>query len=70
MEKMVTKWCTTVKSVPQDYVFPEGIRPGDQVVPIGKNFQMIDLENTAASGDQKDVVQQIIQACQESGFFQ
>ncbi|PWA39568.1 Non-heme dioxygenase N-terminal domain-containing protein [Artemisia annua] len=45
MENMVTKWCTTVKSVPQDYVFPEGIRPGDQVVPSASQdsgfFQVI-----------------------------
>ena len=70
MENMITKWCTKVKSVPKDYVFPEGIRPREQVVPIGKNFQVIDLENKAVFGNQKDVVQQIIQASQDSGFFQ
>ncbi|KAI3773011.1 hypothetical protein L6452_04208 [Arctium lappa] len=69
MEKMVSSWCNTVKSVPQDYVFPEDTRPGDQIVPILKNCPMIDLEKTV-SGDRNDVIRQVLQASQDFGFFQ
>ncbi|KAI3773006.1 hypothetical protein L6452_04203 [Arctium lappa] len=68
MEKMVSSWCNTLKSIPQDYVFPEDTRPGDQIVPILKNCPMIDLEK-AVSGDRNDVIRQVLQASQDFGFF-
>ncbi|XP_024968710.1 hyoscyamine 6-dioxygenase-like [Cynara cardunculus var. scolymus] len=69
MDNLLSSWCTTVKSLPQNYVFPEDVRPGNQIVPIFNNCPVIDLEK-AVSGDRNDVIQQILKACQDCGFFQ
>ncbi|KAJ9547995.1 hypothetical protein OSB04_020538 [Centaurea solstitialis] len=69
MEKLVSSWCNSVKSVPQDYVFPEYTRPGDQTVPILTNCPIIDMEK-AASGDRNDIIRQVLQASKDLGFFQ
>ncbi|KAJ9547996.1 hypothetical protein OSB04_020539 [Centaurea solstitialis] len=69
MENLLSSWCAGLKSLPQNYVFPEDARPGDQIVPIFKNCPVIDLEK-AISGDRNDIIQQILQACQDTGFFQ
>ncbi|XP_024968709.1 hyoscyamine 6-dioxygenase-like [Cynara cardunculus var. scolymus] len=69
MEKLVSSWYNTVKSVPQDYVFPEDTRPGDKIVPILENCPIIDLEEKVP-GDRNDIIQQVLQASQEYGLFQ
>ncbi|KAI3773016.1 hypothetical protein L6452_04213 [Arctium lappa] len=68
MENLVSSWCTTVKSLPQNYVFPEDARPGNKIVPIFKNCPIIDLEK--AVSDRNNAIQQILQACQDYGLFQ
>ncbi|XP_024968711.1 hyoscyamine 6-dioxygenase-like [Cynara cardunculus var. scolymus] len=69
MENLISSWCTTVKSLPLQYVFPEDKRPGDQIVPNFDNCPVIDLEK-AVSGDRNAVIQQVLQASQDCGLFQ
>ena len=69
MEKLISNWCNTVKSLPQEYVFPEDTRPGDKIVPNFENCPIIDLEK-AISEDRNDIIQQILQASQDCGLFQ
>lgn len=69
MEKLVSK-LVHVQTVPKDYIFPVKQRPGDQFsTPISIGIPVINLENE--DHDRKDtVIQQIITACQDFGFFQ
>ncbi|KAI3773018.1 hypothetical protein L6452_04215 [Arctium lappa] len=69
MVKLISNWCMTVKSLPQEYVFPKDTRPGDQVVPNFENCPVIDLEK-AGSDDRNDIIQQVLQASQDCGLFQ
>nr|XP_043620225.1 hyoscyamine 6-dioxygenase-like [Erigeron canadensis] len=70
MEKLLTSWSSTAKSLPENYVFPVDLRPGDTIfVPICNTLPVIDLEVALARG--RDVaVQQILNACQDYGLFQ
>ncbi|XP_054795753.1 protein DOWNY MILDEW RESISTANCE 6-like isoform X2 [Prosopis cineraria] len=68
MEKLVSNWCR-VRPVPEDYVFPPETRPGIVHVPISESFPVIDL-NEAEKGDPTLIMQKILKAAQEFGFFQ
>ncbi|XP_059660366.1 protein DOWNY MILDEW RESISTANCE 6-like isoform X2 [Cornus florida] len=68
MEKLVSNWYS-VQSLPETYVFPPDQRPGKLIVPLCKTIPVIDL-GKAEDHDQSDIVQQILNASQEFGFFQ
>ncbi|KAI3760171.1 hypothetical protein L1987_50562 [Smallanthus sonchifolius] len=55
----------TTKVLPENYIFPVDERPGSVEVPLCQNIPLIDL-----SQSQSQTVQEILDACQEFGFFQ
>lgn len=68
MEKLVSSWYN-IKSVPESYVLPPESRPGDAVAPpLCNSIPVIDLGGDLTH-DRPRIVQQIIKACQEFGFF-
>ncbi|KAK6937795.1 Non-hem dioxygenase N-terminal domain [Dillenia turbinata] len=68
-EKLVSSWFN-VESLPEDYIFPEETRPGKfAVVSHRKTVPVIDLKKVSYQ-DRSDLVQQIIKASEEFGFFQ
>ncbi|XP_073284623.1 hyoscyamine 6-dioxygenase-like [Primulina huaijiensis] len=63
MEVLMSNWCTkTAQYLPEKYVFPPGKRPGKLDFPVCENFPVIDIEKAKS--------RQILNACQEFGFFQ
>ncbi|KAK9704850.1 hypothetical protein RND81_07G015100 [Saponaria officinalis] len=68
MEKFVSSW-SDGENLPESYVFPPGKRPGKVVVTTSKNVPVIDI-GKAEGLDRSAVIQQIMQASQEYGFFQ
>lgn len=52
----------------ESYISPVEIRPGELVVPLCNTIPVIDLENLGQN--QTELVQQIVKASQEFGFFQ
>lgn len=68
MEKLVSSW-SSVQNLPEDYIFPVEQRPGEEFsVPVCKAIPVIDLGE--ASHDRAGIIQQIINASQDFGFFQ
>lgn len=67
MEKLVSMWYKN-QSLPEDYVFPPETRPGKSIVPL-RNVPVIDLSQ-AVGHNRTDIVQQILKASNEFGFFQ
>ncbi|XP_058077938.1 protein DMR6-LIKE OXYGENASE 1-like [Magnolia sinica] len=65
MEKLVSSQVNN-QSVPESYVFPPEKRPGDVAVPTCNTIPVIDL----GGSDQDEVIQQILKASEEFGFFQ
>ena len=57
------------RSVPEDYIFPLELRPGNLKIPFNSNIPVIDL-NEAQNGDRTNTIQKIIKAAEEFGFFQ
>lgn len=57
------------RSVPEDYIFPLELRPGNLKIPFSSNIPVIDL-NEAQNGDRTNTIQKIINASEEFGFFQ
>ncbi|CAL5353645.1 unnamed protein product [Camellia sinensis] len=57
-----------IQSVLESYISPVEIRPGELVVPLCNTIPVIDLENLGQN--QTELVQQIVKASQEFGFFQ
>ncbi|MBA0611627.1 hypothetical protein Godav_012299 [Gossypium davidsonii] len=68
MEKLVSSWFYN-KTLPQSYIFPPETRPGNHIIPRSNAIPVIDLSNASAH-DRTLVVQQILKASQEFGFFQ
>ncbi|XP_074316656.1 protein DOWNY MILDEW RESISTANCE 6-like [Silene latifolia] len=68
MEKFVSSWANGEK-LPESYVFPPGKRPGKVAVTTSKNVPVIDI-GKAKGVDRSTIIQQIIQASQDFGFFQ
>ncbi|XVE72953.1 hypothetical protein DITRI_Ditri11bG0078900 [Diplodiscus trichospermus] len=68
MEKLVSCWCAS-KPLPESYIFPPETRPGKLVVPDCNTIPVIDLSKVEAQ-NRADIVQQILKACEEFGFFQ
>ncbi|GKU86325.1 hypothetical protein SLEP1_g862 [Rubroshorea leprosula] len=53
--------------IPASYVHPPEARPGNLIVPLGKSIPAIDL---AGDRDQIQIIQAILKASEEYGFFQ
>ncbi|XP_074285102.1 flavanone 3-dioxygenase 2-like [Silene latifolia] len=70
MEKLfVSSWCDG-ETVPENYVFPPGLRPGDNLYPKSDIVvPIIDLGKLHGS-DRSSIVTQIMEACKEFGVFQ
>ncbi|KAA3468892.1 hyoscyamine 6-dioxygenase-like [Gossypium australe] len=68
LEKLVSSWFNN-KTLPQSYIFPPETRPGNHIIPRSNTIPVIDLGNASAH-DRTLVVQQILKASQEFGFFQ
>jgi hypothetical protein len=69
MEKLITSYWSNFQSVPEDYIFPPESRPGNLKVPFNSSIPVIDLSETH-KGDRSNIIQKIIKAAQEFGFFQ
>ncbi|XAR61116.1 Flavanone 3-dioxygenase [Bertholletia excelsa] len=67
MEKLSSSWCK-VETVPESYVLPPEIRPGKLVFPMCNSIPVIDLAGLGF--DRNEVIQHILKASQEYGFFQ
>lgn len=68
MEVLMSNW-SDVQSMPENYVFPPDKRPGKLIFPDCKDIPTIDLEK-AEGLDRAEIIQQIMKASQEFGFFQ
>ncbi|XVF21600.1 hypothetical protein REPUB_Repub12eG0103800 [Reevesia pubescens] len=68
MEKLVSSWCNN-KTLPESYIFPPETRPGKLIVPSCNTIPVIDLSK-AEGQNRTDIVQQILNASEEFGFFQ
>ncbi|XP_059660363.1 hyoscyamine 6-dioxygenase-like [Cornus florida] len=68
MAKLLSSWCKDAQSLPKNYVFPPDKRPGELNSPVYSG-PVVDLSKAVGQG-QAETIQQIIQACQEFGFFQ
>ncbi|XP_050254005.1 hyoscyamine 6-dioxygenase-like [Quercus robur] len=66
MEQLVASWYNG-RSLPETYVLPLEIRPGKLNVPVSTNIiPVVDL----GGHDETAIIQQILEASQEFGFFQ
>ncbi|KAK9704849.1 hypothetical protein RND81_07G015000 [Saponaria officinalis] len=68
MEKFLSSWSDGEK-LPESYIFPPGKRPGKVAITTSKNIPVIDI-GKAEGLDRSVIIQQIMQASQEFGFFQ
>lgn len=64
----MSNW-SEVKSLPQNYIFPPGQRPGKLIFPVYKDIPVIDLEK-ARGNERAQLVQEILKASQDFGLFQ
>ncbi|KAL2236433.1 protein DMR6-LIKE OXYGENASE 1 [Sesamum indicum] len=68
MEKLISSK-HNIQHVPESYILPPEIRPGRAAIPSCKSIPVIDLHGNIDSNRQ-DLVQRIMEAGQEFGFFQ
>ncbi|MBA0709892.1 hypothetical protein Golax_024910 [Gossypium laxum] len=68
MEKLVSSWFSN-KTLPQSYIFPPEARPGNHVIPRCNTIPVVDLSKALAH-DRIVIVQQILKASRDFGFFQ
>lgn len=64
----MSNW-SEVKSLPQNYIFPPGQRPGKLIFPVYKDIPVIDLEK-ARGNERAQLVQEILKASEDFGLFQ
>lgn len=69
MEKLLVSSWQNVQFLPESYVFPPEERPGKSIIPLCKSIPVIDLGG-AVGNNQGEIIQQILQASHEFGFFQ
>ncbi|XP_058077936.1 protein DMR6-LIKE OXYGENASE 2-like [Magnolia sinica] len=70
MEKLISSWVNN-QSVPESYIFPLEKRPSDVAVPTSNKIPVVDLGGVHCRGcDQAQVINQILRASEEFGFFQ
>ncbi|KAK6164468.1 hypothetical protein DH2020_001332 [Rehmannia glutinosa] len=65
MENHVSRWFN-VQTVPESHTFSIEDRPGKKQIPLCRTIPIIDLANS----ERMEIVQEIIKASQEYGFFQ
>jgi isopenicillin N synthase-like dioxygenase len=65
--EMLLSYRSDLKYVPESYILPPESRPGNDEVPLCETVPVIDLKQLGH--DPAKLVQQIIEACQEFGFF-
>ncbi|KAL6218373.1 hypothetical protein ACLB2K_011587 [Fragaria x ananassa] len=72
MEKLVSSWYNNVQPLPETYIFPPEARPGKlSNLPSSDNIPVIDLGGGGAQGhDRTRIVEQVLGASEEFGFFQ
>ncbi|KAF5459362.1 hypothetical protein F2P56_023315 [Juglans regia] len=68
MEKLISSR-SNLQLVPESYVIPPESRPGNAKVPLFETIPVIDIAGELGS-DRAQLVKQIMQACQDFGFFQ
>ncbi|KAF8401870.1 hypothetical protein HHK36_012819 [Tetracentron sinense] len=68
MEKLVVNGFN-IQSVPESYVFQPEKRPGKLVIPLSKTIPVVDLGG-GDGRDQTKIIQQILKASRDFGFFQ
>ncbi|KAJ4726866.1 Hyoscyamine 6-dioxygenase [Melia azedarach] len=68
MEKLVSTWYKD-KSLPENYIFPPEKRPGKFSVPSCDAIPVVDLSK-ALDHNRSDIIEQILKAGKEFGFFQ
>ncbi|XP_047312475.1 protein DOWNY MILDEW RESISTANCE 6-like [Impatiens glandulifera] len=65
---MISNW-SKVESVPKSYNFPFGERPDDNLIaPFCNSIPIIDLQSL--SSQRTEIINQILKASQDYGFFQ
>ncbi|GFP99597.1 hyoscyamine 6-dioxygenase [Phtheirospermum japonicum] len=69
MEILMSNWSNLVQSVPENYIIPPDKRPGKHVFPVLNDVPVIDLGKSEGH-DRAEIIQQILNASQEFGFFQ
>ncbi|KAH7862519.1 hypothetical protein Vadar_005974 [Vaccinium darrowii] len=69
MSILVSSWSKNVQSVPENYVFPEGRRPGDITAPVCNNIPVIDLAQEGGL-DHDEMIHQIMRGSKDFGLFQ
>ncbi|KAL3620606.1 hypothetical protein CASFOL_035518 [Castilleja foliolosa] len=65
MDILMSNWSNVGQSLPENYIFPPDKRPGKHVFPVLKDVPVIDLGH-----DRAEVIQQILSASQDFGFFE
>ncbi|GLU03647.1 hypothetical protein SLE2022_208360 [Rubroshorea leprosula] len=68
MEKLISSK-NNIQTLPESYVLPPDTRPGNLVVPFSHNIPVVNLGGKRIH-DHATMVQQIMKASQEFGFFQ
>ncbi|KAJ4726869.1 Hyoscyamine 6-dioxygenase [Melia azedarach] len=68
MEKLVSMWSKD-QALPENYIFPLEKRPGKFTVPPCNTIPVVDLSK-ALDHNRSDLIQQILKAGREFGFFQ
>ncbi|XP_071902788.1 hyoscyamine 6-dioxygenase-like [Coffea arabica] len=66
MANLLSSWSSDPDSLPEKYIVPEEKRPGALLAPVSKDIPAIDL----SEGDRASIIQKIMKASQEFGFFQ
>ncbi|CDP09688.1 unnamed protein product [Coffea canephora] len=66
MANLLSSWSSDLDSLPEKYIVPEEKRPGALLAPVSKDIPAIDL----SEGDRASIIQKIMKASQEFGFFQ
>jgi len=69
MDKLITSCWSNFQSVPEDYIFPPESRPGNLKIPFNSSIPVIDLSEVQ-KGDRANIIQKMIKASEEFGFFQ
>lgn len=70
-EKLVSSWYNVVQPLPETYIFPLDVRPGKlSTSPSISNCNIPVIDLGSQGHDRDQIIQQILEASQEFGFFQ
>ncbi|KAK9945095.1 hypothetical protein M0R45_010626 [Rubus argutus] len=71
MEKLVSNWYGIVQPLPENYIFPPDARPGKlSTAPSIPNCNIPVIDLGSQGHDRDQIIQKILEASQEFGFFQ